>query len=445
MISEAFAAYAVAERRRSLPDDVIHAAKRCFIDWCGTTAAGGVKMPATGFQRAFSEDIGRGDARLFPGGEKATTRTATIINAAASHTVEFDDVYGPAAYHPGTPTVSTAFSVADGIGVNGVTFLRAVTVGYEVGTRIAETMGRPHYNYWHTTATNGSFGALFAAGTLLELDEEQFIHALGSAGTMAAGLQQAFREDCHGKPIHGAHAAGTGLMAAQVAKEGVTGARGILDGPVGFGNAMSENVDWSQSANGLGKSYNITRITVKNHGCCGHAFPAIDAAFEITAKYKISHKDIKSIRIGMAKSTADICGGKTHDTFFEGQFSLAFVVATGFVKGRVRLEAFAPDALKDPTVSALAQKCEVFVDQEVDDAFPLHRKARLIVETKGGQTIDYMQQTRKGAPDNPLTDAELEEKYYELVTPELGKDGAAALLSAIWSIDKLDNIQELPF
>ncbi|MBO44937.1 MAG: 2-methylcitrate dehydratase [Rhodospirillaceae bacterium] len=444
MISKAFAAYAVAERRRSLPDEVIHAAKRCFIDWCGTTAAGGVKMPATGFQRAFSEDIGRGDARLFPGGEKATVRTATIINAAASHTVEFDDVYGPAAYHPGTPTVSTAFSLADGIGVNGLTFLRAVTVGYEVSTRIAETMGRPHYNYWHTTATNGSYGALFAAGTLLELDEEQFIHALGSAGTMAAGLQQAFREDCHGKPIHGAHAAGTGLMAAQVAKEGVTGAREILDGQVGFGNAMSENVDWSHSADGLGKSYNITRITVKNHGCCGHAFPAIDAAFEITAKYKISHKEIKSIRIGMAKSTVDICGGKTHDTFFEGQFSLAFVVATGFVKGRVRLEAFSPDALKDPTVSALAQKCEVFIDHEVDDAFPLQRKARLIVETQDGQTIDYMQQTRKGAPDNPLTDAELEEKYFELVTPELGKDGATALLSSIWSIDKLDNIQKLP-
>ena len=156
MISKAFAAYAVAERRHSLPDEVIHAAKRCFIDWCGTTAAGGVKMPATGFQRAFSEDIGRG-----------------------------------------------------------LTFLRAITVGYEVSTRIAETMGRPHYNYWHTTATNGSYGALFAAGTLLELDEEQFIHALGSAGTMAAGLQQAFREDCHGKPIHGAHAAGTGLIATQ--------------------------------------------------------------------------------------------------------------------------------------------------------------------------------------------------------------------------------------
>jgi 2-methylcitrate dehydratase PrpD len=445
MISKEFAAYAVAERAHKLPDEVLHAAKRCFIDWCGTTAAGGVMMPATGFARAFVEDIGRGNARLFPTGQKATIRAATIINAAASHTVEFDDVYGPAAYHPGTPTVSTSFSVADGMGVSGMDFLRAVTIGYEVSTRIAETMGRPHYKFWHTTATNGSYGAVFSAGTLLELNEEQFINALGSAGTMAAGLQQGFREDCHGKPIHGGHAAGTGLMAAQVAKEGVTGAKEILDGEVGFGNAMSEGVDWSHAADGLGESYNITRITVKNHGCCGHSFPAIDAAFAIKAQHGISHSDIKSIRIGMAQSTVDICGGMTHNTFFEGQFSLAFVVATGFVKERVRLEAFTPEALKDPTVSALTQKCEVFVDQEVDDAFPLQRKAHLIVETKDGKIIDYMQQTRKGAPDNPLTDSELEDKYYELVAPEIGDDGAKRLLDGIWAIETLDNIQNLPF
>jgi 2-methylcitrate dehydratase PrpD len=445
MISEKYADYAVSARDGDLPDEVIHAAKRCFIDWCGTTAAGGVKMPATGFTRAFAEDVGRGNARLFPGGQKATVRAATIINAAASHTVEFDDVYGPAAYHPGTPTVSTAFSVADGLGLSGMAFLRAVVIGYEISTRIAETIGRPHYKFWHTTATNGTFGALFAAGTLLALDKDQFINGLGCAGTMAAGLQQAFREDCHGKPMHGAHAAGAGLMAAQTAKEGVTGAKEILDGPVGMGNAMSHGVDWSHAADGLGERYNVTQITVKNHGCCGHAFPAIDAALAICAEYGISHGDIASVRIGMAQSTVDICGGMTHDTFFEGQFSLAFVVATGFVKGRVRLEAFTPEALKDPKVSALVKKCTVFVDPEVEEAFPLQRKAHLIVETKDGKTIDYMQQTRKGAPDNPLSDAELEEKYAELVEPELGTDGARRLLDGIWEIDKLDNINDLKF
>ncbi|HAT36458.1 MAG TPA: 2-methylcitrate dehydratase, partial [Rhodospirillaceae bacterium] len=230
----------------------------------------------------------------------------------------------------------------------------------------------------------------------------------------------------------------------QVAKQGVTGAKQILDGPVGFGNAMSEDVDWSNTGDGLGESYNITRITVKNHGCCGHAFPAIDAALAITAEHSITHEDIASVKIGMAQSTVDICGGMTHDTFFEGQFSLAFVVASGFVNGRVRLEAFTPEALKDPTVSALVKKCEVFVDPEVDATFPLKRMAHLIVETKNGKVIDHMQQTRKGAPDNPLSDGELEEKYFELVAPELGDAGAKKLLDGIWAIDKLDNIQNLP-
>ncbi|MBC28028.1 MAG: 2-methylcitrate dehydratase [Rhodospirillaceae bacterium] len=443
MISETFSAYAVNERNSTIQPEVLHAAKRCFIDWFSATTAGGVKMPAIGLQAAFAEDMDRGMARIIPTGRRATMRTATLINAAASHTVEFDDVFGPAAYHPGTPTTSTAFSVADHLGADGLTFLRAIIIGYEISTRIAEAMGRPHYEYWHTTATNGSYGSLFSAGTLLELDEKQFVHGLGSAGTMAAGLQQAFREDCHGKPIHGSHAAGVGLMAAQVAKNGVTGAKKILDGPVGFGMAMSSEVDWAKSTEGLGKSYNITEITVKNHGCCGHTFPAIDAALTIKKNYNISHKDIMSVKIGMAKSTVAICGGKSHQTFFEGQFSLAFVVATAFVKGRVRLNAFEPEALTNPIISNLAEKCKVYIDDQVDKAFPLKRMAHLTVKLRNNETIDFIQETRKGAPDDPMSDEELEDKYFELVSPEVDLDVAQKLLDDIWRIETCDNIQDL--
>ncbi len=443
MISEIFSAYAVNERNSAIQPEVLHAAKRCFIDWFSTTTAGGVKMPAIGFQEAFSEDMDRGMARIIPTGRKATMRTATLINAAASHTVEFDDVFGPAAYHPGTPTISTAFSVADHLGADGLTLLRAIIIGYEISTRIAEAMGRPHYEYWHTTATNGSYGSLFSAGTLLDLNKEQFVNGLGSAGTMAAGLQQAFREDCHGKPIHGAHAAGVGLMAAQLAKNGVTGAKKILDGSVGFGEAMSSEVNWAKSTESLGVSYNITSITVKNHGCCGHAFPAIDAALTIQKQYKVSCEDIVSVKIGMAKSTVAICGGKSHQTFFEGQFSLVFLVATAFVKGRVRLDAFEPKALSDPIISSLAKKCEVYINDEVEEAFPRKRMAHLTVKLRSGDVIDFMQKTRKGAPDDPLSDSELEDKYFELVSPEIDQDIAQKLLDDIWRIEKCDNIQNL--
>ncbi len=170
MLIHDIADYAVAERTRDLPDEVFHHAKRAVIDWCAATAPGAVVMPATGLVKAMEDDIGRGAARLFPSGTPATMRCAAVINAAASHTVEFDDIFRDALYHASTPAVSSALAAAENGDLTGEEFLRAVIVGYEVATRIALVMGRAHYEYWHNTATNGSFGAAAAVATALGLD-----------------------------------------------------------------------------------------------------------------------------------------------------------------------------------------------------------------------------------------------------------------------------------
>jgi len=109
----------------------------------------------------------------------------------------------------------------------------------------------------------------------------------------------------------------------------------------------------------------------------------------------------------------------------------------------VRLNAFEPEALTDPIISNLAKKCEVYIDDQVDEAFPLKRMAHLTVELRGIETIDFMQETRKGAPDDPMSDEELEDKYFELVSPEVDLDVAQKLLDDIWRIEKCDNIQDL--
>ena len=170
-------------------DRVIHHAKRAVIDWCAATAQGSVIMPAAGLIKAFTEDVGRGEARLFPSGIPATLRAAAIINGAASHTVEFDDIFRDALYHPGASVISTALAAAEAEALSGEEFLRAIIVGYEISTRIALVMGRAHYKYWHSTATNGSFGAAAAAASVFKLDRDQFANAIALAGTMAAGLQ----------------------------------------------------------------------------------------------------------------------------------------------------------------------------------------------------------------------------------------------------------------
>ncbi len=445
MLIHDIADYAVAERTRALPDEVFHHAKRAVIDWCATTTPGAVVMPATGLVKAMADDIGRGDARLFPSGTPATMRTAAVINAAASHTVEFDDIFRDALYHAGTPSVSSALAASENENLSGEAFLRAVIVGYEVATRIALVMGRAHYEYWHNTATNGSFGAAAAAASALGLDRDRFANALGLAGTMAAGLQQSFRSDSYAKPMHGAHAVDSGLLSAVSAAHGVTGALDILEGEVGYGAAMSRDCDWSRATAGLGEHYNITRMTTKNHGCCGHAFAAIDGAMALKAKHGITADDIKAIRVGGYTATVDICGNKKHSTPFEGRFSVPYLIATSITHGDTRLDAFSAARLANPETAALVRKVDVHLDREIDAEFPHRRAARVTIETTDGTVHEHFQPTRIGDPDAPLSDDQLSRKFMELVSPVIGSGAAETLLAACWSLETLPSIRDLPF
>ncbi len=445
MLLHDIADYAVAERTRDIPEEAVRWAKRAVIDWCATTAPGAIIQPATGLVQALGEDIGHGPARLFPSGAKATVRSAATINAAASHTVEFDDIFRDAIYHPSTPVVSTALAVAEGENLSGDEFLRAVIVGYEVSTRIAVVLGRAHYKYWHNTATIGSFGAAIAAATALKLDREQIAHALALVGTMAAGLQQAFRSDSDTKPMHGAHAADTGVMCAMSAKHGIRGVMDMLDGEVGVGAAMSENCDWSKATDGLGERYNITVMTTKNHGCCGHTFAAIDAALAIKEQYGVTAGDIESIDINGYSSTYEICSGHDHSTPYDGRFSVPYLVATAFTHGTVRLDAFTEERLTHPETCALSPKVTVHLDEEIDKNFPQQRAARITVRTKDGRVLEHFQHARKGDPELPLSDDEISAKFTELATPVMGQASASALLDACWSLETLDSIRSLPF
>jgi 2-methylcitrate dehydratase PrpD len=443
MLIHDIADYVIAERTSVLPDEAIRWAKRAVIDWCAATAPGSLFQPATGMVQALFEDLDHGNARLFPSGRTATMRTAAMINAASSHTVEFDDIFRDAIYHPSTPVVSTALAVAEHQNLSGEEFLRAVIVGYEISTRIALVMGRSHYRYWHNTATIGSFGAAAAAASALRLDRDGVANAIGLVGTMAAGLQQAFRSDSDTKPMHGAHAADTGVLCAQSAAHGVRGVLDILEGDVGLGAAMSEDCDWSVATEGLGEFYNITRMTTKNHGCCGHTFAAIDATLTVKDEHGITAEDVKRISIGGYSATVDICSGREHRTPYEGKFSIPYLVATAITHGSVRLDAFTEARLTHPETSALARKVELHLDEEIDAEFPHKRMARITLETHDGRVLEHFQPTRKGDPELPLSDADISAKFRELAGPVM-VDYAEALLEACWSLESCGSVRDLP-
>jgi 2-methylcitrate dehydratase PrpD len=430
-------------RTRAIPQDVLHAAARCIVDWMAAVVPGGLQPPATLLAAALRNEVGAGLARLIPVGTRLSARAVALINGCAAHTIEFDDIYRDALYHPGAPTISAALAIAQERHIDGDLFLRSVIAGYEVSTRIGVIVQPTHYNFWHTTGTVGTFGAAAAVATALRLETAGCANALATSGTLAAGLQQAFRSHSMSKPMHSGHAAETGLLAALAAEQGVTGAWDILEGPRGFGAAMSGNPDFSKVLGDL-NAFNIRDMTFKNYSCCGHTFAAIDAARELRSRHQLTAGNIDSIEISTYAKALEVAGNPEPQTVFEAQFSLPYAVGVTLATGSARLDAFTPERLQDTMVRALMAVTKQSVNLEADAAYPRQRAATVIIHTRDGETLTAYAPTRKGDPDNPLSDGELSDKFMELVAPLCGSVPARRLLDALWNLSSVADIATFP-
>jgi 2-methylcitrate dehydratase PrpD len=444
MLQEILGRYAVSIDFDSLPDDARHHARRVVLDWFAATIPGGVLMPATGVAQALVEEVGHGDARLIPSGRDASMRSAALINGTAAHTIEFDDIFRDGIYHPGAPTIAAALAAAQVSGADGRRFIAGVVAGFEVGNRIARAMGTPHYAMWHMTATCGCMGAAAAVANILGLTALQASHAIGNATTMAGGLQQAFRSDAMTKPLHGGLAAQSGCTAALIAKTGVTAAAHMLEGDVGFGAAAGKDVDWDSVTADLEDHFTITEMTQKNHACCGHNFAAVDAVIALRNDNGLKASDVKTIHCGVYGKAVEIVGNPNPKTSYEAKFSLPYCAAAGLRDGRVRMRAFEPDILHDAEIRDIMTRVHVVKDDWADEGFPGRRSAIVHIETVDGITLTHKAMCRKGDPENPLTDDELNEKYRELVTPVVGNAVAENLLGILWCIDAVSDLTSLP-
>ena len=444
-IVDHYAAFACSYRSQPIAPDVMHHAKRAVIDWFAALYPGAVRAPATLLERALADEFGAGGARLALG-RAAPARLAALINGSAAHTAEVDDIYRDGIYHPGAPTIAAALALAQARGASGSDFLRAVITGYEISTRIGAAMGRNHYKYFHNTGTIGCFGAAAAAAEVLQLDATRFAHALATVATFAAALQQAFRMDSQSKPLHAGRAAEAGVLAALAAAEGVTGSLDVLEGDAGFGHALSHGnhgPDWTASLQTLGCEFHITRMTFKNHACCGHSFAAIDGALALKQQMNISARDIKRIRIGAYRATLEVAGHDNPRTPAEARFSVKYAVATALTHGNVRLAAFEPARISHPATRELMVKTELTLDAELDAAFPQQRAARVTFDTYDGRCVAHLQPTRKGDPDAALSDTELDEKHLELSAPVVGDAAARSLLATLWTLDAAPGLDAL--
>lgn len=429
-----------------LPDPIAWAARRAILDWFATTLPGCVLPPATWLATALEDGRGAGHAVCYVDGTRCAPRHAALLNAVASHTVEFDDIFRDGGYHPGSSTVAAALALAQHRGASLAVLHRAIVAGYEVGCRIALAVQPSHYEFWHTTSTVGTIGAAVAGAVVLGCDAQRIAHAIALASSFAGGHQENLAGEGMAKAMHPGHAADAGLLAALAAANGVTGAMASLDGPKGLAAATSASRgDWTAALDGLGDWTPITRMTIKAHGCCGHIFPALDGLKALRAAHGFEPADIAALHVDGYAATRQMCDRPQAATAADARFSIQYCLAAQMVLGSVRLDAFSPAALEDPRIRALMPKITVGEDAELAAAYPRRRMARLTVRLADGRQLDHFQATRKGDPEEPLTDAELIAKFDELAFGVLSPQVAAGLReNVLHGHDLPGQVQHLP-
>lgn len=423
----------------ALPGDVWEHLKLCVLDWLGAALAGAGEPTARIVAGLAGRGGGTSEATVVGAGRTDCTGAAWA-NGVIGHLVELDDIHAKSIIHPGATAVPAALACAERERAPGSEFLAAVAAGYEVGIRIGMAVNPSHYRFWHTTGTCGTFGAAAAAGRLLGLDAERMTHALGIAGTHAAGLLEVFGTGS--KPLNPGRAARDGVLAALLAREGLTGPAEILEAEKGFFAATSAEFDASRATARLGESFELTRNVFKRHASCGHTHAPVDAVLELAAERGLTADDVAEIDVGTYPIAVEAVGGaygpKTAD---EARFSLPYCVAAALLRGKLGLEEFSPECLADPGIAGLAERVKVSADPE----FAERRlgAARVTVRTTGGEEISSKVESPRGYPDNPLSRAEIEEKFAALAAGTVPAGRAAEISALVGELDKLESIEAL--
>ena len=338
-----------------------------------------------------------------------------MINGAAAHVAEQDDVHNGSVFHPAAVVFPAALAAAQTEGVTGRDLITAVVAGYEVGIRVGEFLGRSHYKIFHTTGTAGTVASAAAVAKVLRLDADATQHAFGSAGTQAAGLWEFLRDGADSKQLHTGKAAGDGLLAAYLARDGVTGARRILEGEQGMAAGMSTDADVSRLTHGLGTRWATIETSYKWHASCRHSHPAADALLALLARDRLRHDQIASVTARVHQGALDVLGRVTDpQNIHQAKFSMGTVLGLIAVHGHAGLDEFETHALGDPQVVAFRPRVSMVLDPEVDAAYPRRWIGKVDVTTTDGRVLSARVDVPKGDPGNTLSRGELTDKALRL-------------------------------
>jgi 2-methylcitrate dehydratase PrpD len=411
------AAFAAGLSIEQIPQAVLSRAEDLLVDWLGSALAGTGARPVEAVERV-AQTLGpdTGASEVLCSRRLTSPLFAAMVNGAASHYVEQDDVHLASVFHPGAVVFPPALAVAQAIGASGAELLCAVVAGYEVGIRVGEFLGGEHYKVFHMTGTAGTLAAAAAAGRLLRLDKDRMLHAFGSAGTQAAGLWEFLADAADSTQLHTAKASADGLLAAYLAAEGFTGARRILEGAKGMAAGMSRNTDPARLVDCLGSRWAVLETAFKVHASCRHTHPAADALLAALREHKLGAQDIAAVTAHVHQGAIDVLGAvDVPRTVHQAKFSMGTVLGLVAVHGSAGVADFEKN-FEDPRVAAFRDKVRMVYDREVEVARPGTWMGKVVIRTRDGRTLMGVVDEARGDPANTLGRPELEAKAVALAS-----------------------------
>ena len=442
-ISHKFSQFVTQLTFDELSADQVHKTKTYFLDWLGSAWAGQTQPPIKIMLEVVHSLGGKPESTLIPDNTKTMSLLAALINGASSHMVEMDDLHRESVFHPAAPIMPAVFAAAEREKASGKDLILAIVAGYEVGIRVAVSVGQSHYHRWHTTSTCGTFGAAAGSAKVLGLDEEQGVWALGSAGTQASGLWEFLVESAMSKQLHPGKSALNGLLSALLAQKGFTGARRILEGEKGFFRATSKDFDEEKCLAGLGKKFLFERNSLKYYASCGHTHSAIEAVLQAINTNPTPVEEIERVNVSIYQAALDLLGDVEPTTPYLAKFSLPFCIATALRYGHVNTGDFIETRLEDPDLLQIMDRVKIRSDPQLTMHYPGKWPARVEIITQDGKKLNGSSDYPKGDPENPLEERDVIEKFRDLTKGLLSDSTAEAIVERVMQLEDMDDVSSL--
>ena len=447
--AEQFAAFTSSLGIGAIPDEVVEAGKLHVLDTLGCGLAAHARDAAPAARKAMTENGVGGPASVIGVRGGLPAPDAALVNGVSCHALDYDDTHTASIAHVSVAVVPAALAVAQSQGAAGADALAAAIAGNEVVTRLGMAVGSAfHARGFHPTAVCGVFGATSAAARLGGLDAATTVNALGIAGSMSSGVLEYLADGSSTKQLHPGWAAHGGIIASRLAAHGATGPSSILEGRSGLYRAFVErgDVDIAAQTGDLGRRWETPKIAFKPYPACHFMHASLDAMAEIVAQAPIELEDIDEIvalstEAGVAMVLEPLDDKHRPRTEYEAKFSLPYSVASLLIRGKVDTSTYSDEAIREEDVLELAAK----VRYEVKDyeTFPRALPGGVRLRMRDGQTLEADLPYQRGGAENPMTDAEVREKFRANAGLALEPDDVEALEEGVMTLERQETLDFL--